>query len=275
MSAPPFDSLNLGNHVGDSPRAVQANRQKLQATLAQITPGVHTVFLQQVHGIEVALLQETASASQEVDVICADACISASRGIACTIMVADCLPVLLTNRQGTVVAAAHAGWRGLAGGSDGMGILEAVFNNATLTQTGQALEAIKIGANATKNSKNSKNSKDLKDSYSAAEALVWLGPCIGPLAFEVGAEVRDAFCRHDSAAAVHFQKNSQGRFLADLAALARQRLHALGVSADAIYGNDSSAGWCTVGNPLRFFSHRHGSTSLGGSGRMAACIWRS
>ncbi|MBY0453277.1 MAG: peptidoglycan editing factor PgeF [Burkholderiaceae bacterium] len=249
VSAAPFDSLNLGDHVGDVPTAVQTNRQRLQAALAQVTPNAHPVFLQQVHGTEVVVLDATVPQGTR-----ADACVSARAGIVCTIMVADCLPVLLAHRQGSAVAAAHAGWRGLAGNA-GLGVLETTFELfSALALEQQANVAIKKGADI------------------AADTLAWLGPCIGPQAFEVGAEVREAFCRHNADAAQHFQANGGGKFLADLAALARQRLHALGITA--VYGNDSSAGWCTVGNPSRFFSHRQGSASVGGSGRMAACIWR-
>ena len=231
VSQAPFDSLNLGNHVGDAPAAVQANRAALQAAMQEQGRPVRPVFLRQVHGTRtLALCADTPDEAE------ADACTSATPGLACTIMVADCLPVLLCNRAGTLVAAAHAGWRGLAGG-----VLEA------------ALAAFAPQHEA-----------------GPSEVLAWLGPCIGPQAFEVGAEVCAAFCAHDAAAAGCFTAQLGGKFLADLPALARRRLRAAGV--DAISGNDGSAPWCTVANPLRFFSHRRGS-ALGGSGRMAACVW--
>lgn len=259
VSRPPYDSLNLGDHVGDVPLAVQANRRVLQDALASITPQARAVFLQQVHGFEVVTLSAALP-----DGICADACVSTERGVACTIMVADCLPVLLTNRQGSVVAAAHAGWRGLAG-IDGTGVLEAVVKNFSAQALAvQAPSAIKSEANSV-----------LSGAIAprvGTDMLAWLGPCIGPQAFEVGAEVREAFCAHDAAAAEHFRARAPGKYLADLAALARQRLCALGIAQ--VYGNDSSAPWCTVGNASRFFSHRQGSIALGGSGRFAACIWR-
>ena len=111
-----------------------------------------------------------------------------------------------------------------------------------------------------------------KEAY--GDIIAWLGPCIGPTAFEVGAEVRDAFCAHDPQAAACFATGAApGKFMADLAGLARQRLRAAGVLA--LYGNDSSAAWCTVGNPSRFFSHRRDSALLGSSGRFAACVWRT
>ncbi|WP_027995093.1 peptidoglycan editing factor PgeF [Simplicispira psychrophila] len=256
VSAAPFDSLNLGDHVGDMPAAVHTNRQVLQAALNAITPGTQPVFLQQVHGTKVLDLLEREGALPADS--CADAYATTAEGLACTIMVADCLPVLLTNRQGSAVAAAHAGWRGLAG-TDGLGILETFYKHfVTLIQAQQAPVAIKNEA--------------IENSDMAADLLVWLGPCIGPQSFEVGAEVRAIFCAHDSAAAVHFVPYGPSKYRADLAALARQRLRALGITQ--IYGNDGSAEWCTVANPSRFFSHRRDSATLGASGRFAVCIWR-
>ena len=146
------------------------------------------------------------------------------------------------------MAAAHAGWRGLAG-EGGFGVLEAT------------LEAFRPGA-------------QVKPACVAIDLIAWLGPCIGPRAFEVGQEVRDAFLQdlHDPALAgplsACFVPLGQGKYLADLAGLARHRLAALGISR--LYGNDSSPTWCTVGNASRFFSHRRDRVS----GRMAACIWR-
>ena len=102
--------------------------------------------------------------------------------------------------------------------------------------------------------------------------MAWLGPCIGQAAFEVGAEVREAFVAHDARAAQHFMAGAQpGKYQADLAALARQRLRRAGITA--IYGNDSSVQWCTASVPSRFFSHRRDSARLGRTGRMAASIW--
>lgn len=265
VSAAPFDHLNLGDHVGDAPAAVHANRQILQGALNSITSGTQPVFLQQVHGTQVLDLDllEAQVGLPAGTGTCADASATTAARLACTIMVADCLPVLLTNRQGSAVAAAHAGWRGLAG-IDGVGVLETVFKRFTaLTQIQQAQAAIK--------------SEVLEDTAAildmAAETIVWLGPCIGPQAFEVGAEVRAAFCAHDSAAAVHFVPHGAGKYRADLAALARQRLGVLGITQ--IYGNDSSTDWCTVANASRFFSHRRSSATGDASGRFAVCIWRS
>lgn len=252
VSAAPYDRLNLGDHVGDDPQAVQTNRGVLQQALRERTAGARAVFLRQVHGTRVAHLARGTPDGAE-----ADACTSTQPGLACTIMVADCLPVLLAHRSGGVVAAAHAGWRGLAGEA-GQGVLEAVFQDFSAQVVAQrALNALENGA---------AEPRDV-----AADTLAWLGPCIGPQAFEVGAEVRAAFCERDAGAQTHFSAQAGGKYLADLAGLARRRLAALGVTA--VYGNDGSAPWCTVGNPSRFFSHRRDTLALGGSGRLAACVW--
>ncbi|MEO7400070.1 MAG: peptidoglycan editing factor PgeF [Polaromonas sp.] len=242
MSLPPHDSMNLGDHVGDLPARVAANRALLHAAT-----GTRAVFLNQVHGREVlALALDTADGQV------ADACVTAQRKLACTVMVADCLPVLLTTREGDAVAAAHAGWRGLAGSGTpgGMGVLESVY--ASFSALVQQLRP-----------------------HSAIETIAWLGPCIGPTAFEVGAEVKAAFEAWQPEAARCFVAIGDGKFLADLPALARLRLHALGITQ--VYGNDGSAPWCTAGNPLRFFSHRRdtgpGGNGFGTTGRMAASIW--
>lgn len=244
-SKAPFDSFNLGDHVRDDPAAVAANRERLREAT-----GVRPVFLKQVHGIEVAALDpETADGTE------ADACLSMQPGVACTIMVADCLPVLFTNTAGTVVAAAHAGWRGLVGeGAEpaGQGVLEATFNAFV-----QALQSEDPAAS--------------RDSV-AAGTLVWLGPCIGPEAFEVGPEVRKAFvAQHASAAACFAPSSAPGKYRANLQALARLCLLALGITK--VSGNDGTPAWCTVSQDSKFFSHRRDAVRLGSTGRMAACIW--
>lgn len=242
VSSAPFDSFNLGDHVGDAPASVAANRARLGAVL-----GAEPLFLQQVHGTAVAELDRMAQAQRGSGVAVADACLSARVGQVCTIMVADCLPVLLTDRAGRWVGAAHAGWRGLAG-VQGHGVVEALL--ASLRQRAAALG----------------------QPVDNQDWLAWLGPCIGPTAFEVGAEVREVFCATQPAAQACFVPRPQGKFLADLAALARLRLSAAGVAA--VWGNDSSPGWCTVGQSSRFFSHRRDAAGRGSTGRMAACIWR-
>jgi polyphenol oxidase len=238
VSRPPYDSLNLGDHVRDDPAAVRTNRCILRDAI-----GARPVFLQQVHGTQSVLLDEDTP-----DGVAADACVTGQPGVACAVMVADCLPVLFSNTQGTVVAAAHAGWRGLAGES-GHGVLESIV---TAFRQLAAVGSTKAGARMD-------------------DILVWLGPCIGQQAFEVGAEVRAAFCSADPLADMHFRSHGQGKYLADLAGLARQRLSALGIKR--IFGNDSSPAWCTVGNPSRFFSHRRDAMARGSSGRLAACVW--
>lgn len=228
VSVAPYDALNLGEHVGDLPQAVAANRAQLQQAL-----GVRPVFLNQVHGTEVLALQvDCADGAQ------ADGSWTEQPGLACTVMVADCLPVLLCSADGARVAALHAGWRGLAGGAGATGVLESFL---------QSQSALGVPPE---------------------QWMAWLGPCIGPQAFEVGDEVRAAFVGHSSAASSAFTPHGPGKWLANLALLARQRLQAAGVAP--VYGNDSSAPWCTVGNRLRFFSHRRDRVS----GRQAAGIWR-
>jgi hypothetical protein len=237
VSAPPFDSFNLGDHVRDDPAAVTHNRQRL----AQAT-GARPVFLQQVHGTAVAVLD-----AQTPDGTVADACVSTQRRVACTVMVADCLPVLFTDAAGTVVAAAHAGWRGLAGG-----VLEACADRFA-----QAVVQRHPGADATQVPR---------------DTLAWLGPCIGPQAFEVGEEVREAFVAwRGEAAACFVALPHAGKFLANLPQLARLRLQAMGIAQ--VHGNDGSLAWCTVTRSSRFFSHRRDAARLGSTGRMAASIW--
>ncbi|HSV79310.1 MAG TPA: laccase domain-containing protein, partial [Ramlibacter sp.] len=169
VSAAPYDTLNLGDHVGDDPARVAENRRRFAAALR-----ARPVFLQQVHGWDVARV-----AADTPDGTQADACWTTERGVACTIMVADCLPVLLADRAGRVVGAAHCGWRGLAG-RDGQGVLEALW-----AQMQPRMAATPEGA--------------------GAAALAWLGPCIGPQAFEVGPEVREAFVAQDAGAAAAFR----------------------------------------------------------------------
>ncbi len=249
VSAAPFDSLNLGDHVGDDPAAVAQNRARLSEVLRQ--QGAHDpAFLKQVHGTQVLRLNENPPPT-----VVADACLTDCVGVVCTIMVADCLPVLLADRGARCVAAAHAGWRGLAGvDHGGVGVLESTW--AAWMQTMR------------------QHHPGQSDTALAQQTWVWLGPCIGPSAFEVGDEVRVAFQsgaeRYSDACFVPHAERA-GQWWADLAGLARQRLAALGVVD--VQGNDSSTPWCTVTNTSRFFSHRRDAAVLGGSGRMAACVW--
>ncbi len=247
VSQPPFDSLNLGRPSPDDPAAVDTNRARLQAAL-----GVAPVYVSQVHGVQTVEL--AAAPRADAAALEADGVVCATRGVVCTIRVADCLPVLLTDNSGLVVAAAHAGWRGLA-----HGVLERNF---------ACFEALVL-SQSPRTSKHPEEAGEVAPV--APNTLAWLGPCIGPQAFEVGPEVRDAFLSADASVEPCFVPTKGGKWFADLAALARVRLRTLGVTR--IYGNDSSRPWCTVSNPSRFFSHRRDTVLLGGSGRMAACIW--
>lgn len=234
-----FASMNLGDHVGDDPAAVAANRAALAERL-----GARPVFMQQVHGLQVARLTPDSP-----DGLQADGAVSTVPGLACVVMVADCLPILLAHERLPAVAALHAGWRGLAGQGEA-GIVEAAWAQL---QRSTGMPAHEL----------------------AAGMMAWLGPCIGPRVFEVGAEVREAFVATQPEAAACFQPQGAGKFLADLPALARLRLQRLGLSRS--FGNDGSDAWCTV-SQSRFFSHRRvrgraGALAGDTGGRMAACIW--
>lgn len=235
LSVAPYDSLNLGSHVGDAPQAVAHNRAVLRRHI-----GLEPNYLEQVHSTRVVSLDAALSGTA-----CADGSATRTPGVVCSVMVADCLPVLLSDRQGRWVAALHAGWRGLLGEASA-GVLEqgvgAYFKQFMPSVT---VDIARV----------------------APDLIAWLGPCIGPQAFEVGAEVRQAFVAVDAGAAQCFQPLLPDKWLADLPALARRRLAACGVTA--VYGNDGSRPWCTVSNPARFFSHRRDRVS----GRMAACVW--
>ena len=231
-SAPPYNSLNLGSHVGDKAADVLRNRTKLQEKLALVRP----VYLNQVHGTElVELVQDSP------DGLAADGVYTRERGVACSIMVADCLPVLLCDTRGTMVGAAHAGWRGLAG-VGGVGVLEKMHKRFMPVAP-------------------------VKPNDSAIEIIAWLGPCIGPRAFEVGADVVQAFVQDCPDAEQHFLPQTKGKYLVNLQGLARQKLAALGVTQ--VFGNDGTDLWCTALNPSQFFSHRRDRVS----GRQLACIW--
>jgi YfiH family protein len=216
---PPFDSMNLAAHVDDDPAAVSANRARLRAHLP-----AEPSWLQQVHGTRVVEADEAAAPPQ------ADACIARDAGKVCAVMIADCLPVLLCDRAGTTVAAAHAGWRGLSAG-----VVE-----ATVAAMG----------------------------CDPSQLLAYLGPAIGPQAFEVQADVLDAFTRVNPRAADFFRARpvpagAPRKWLADLYGLARQRL--VGAGVRALYGGVG----CTFSEPTRFFSHRRDRRT----GRQAALIW--
>ena len=217
FSTAPWAALNLGDHVGDDPASVRRNRELLRATLG--LPG-EPAWLQQVHGTAVVA---AATASSRV----ADASWTTKPGIVCAVLTADCLPVLFCNRAGTHVAAAHAGWRGLAAG-----VLESTVGLL------------------------------IADGVRPDSLLAWLGPAIGPAAYEVAGDVRDAFLQADPAAAIAFQPHRPGHWLLDLYAAARLRLRRAGVTA--VTGGD----YCTLAEPQRFFSHRRD----GVTGRQATVI---
>lgn len=222
ISQPPYQSQNLAQHVGDDPQAVAHNRQQLQAALA--LPEIQ--WLEQIHGTELT------EARPDKLVRTADGCFTRQTGLACAVLTADCLPILLCDQQGRQVAAVHAGWRGLAGGI----VAQAV------------------------------------DQFDAApdQLLAWLGPAIGPAAFEVGVEVLESFFElaHNPAEADAIgQCFKPGlrplRFHADLFALTRFALAQQGVSA--VYGG----GLCTYADAQRFYSYRREPVT----GRLASLIW--
>ena len=214
VSPAPWASLNLGDHVGDDPARVAANRSRLLAELP-----APPLWLRQVHGTVVVDAATSAVDSE------ADASFSRVAGVVCAAMTADCLPVLFCDRAGSVVAAVHAGLRGRLAG---------------VRESSLAAMAVAPG-----------------------EVLAWLGPAIGPESFEVGAEVRAAFVARDPASAAAFRAHGDGKWLADLYALARQRLAAAGVAG--VFGG----GACTFADGERYFSFRRD----GVTGRMASLIW--
>jgi polyphenol oxidase len=191
VSLSPYDSLNLAAHVDDVADAVQENRRRVRARLGL---PAEPVWLQQVHGVEVADLDVATSHDVETRVPAgrrADAAVTRLPGRVCVIQVADCMPVLFAARDGSTVGAAHAGWRGLAGG-----VLEETVRKLAVPP---------------------------------AQLIAWLGPAIGQGHFEVGDDVRSAFVSSNPDAASAFEANSRGRWQCDLYALARRRLSALGI----------------------------------------------
>lgn len=210
-----FTSLNLGAHVGDNPLHVARNREIVQQQV-----GLPVVYLNQIHGISVV------NAAEHIgNVPDADAAVDSSGRVACASMTADCLPVLFCDKAGTVVAAAHAGWRGLAGG---------VLQNTIAEMN-----------------------------VPPVEIMAYLGPAIGPDAFEVGQDVFDAFYARMHEAENAFEPIGNGKYLADIYTLARTTLRREGVSM--IYGGHH----CTVLERDTFFSYRRN----GKTGRMASIIW--
>ncbi len=214
VSTGPYASLNLGGHVGDVVASVVQNRTILRASLPS-----EPVWLKQVHSVAVAEADAAAGVPE------ADAAVARRAGTVCAVLTADCLPLLLCDRHGAVVGAAHAGWRGLADG-----VIEAT-----------------VAAMA----------------VPTADLLAWLGPAIGPQSFEVGDEVRAGFTARHPAAAAAFVPHGSVKWLADIYALARLRLAALGV--EHVYGG----GLCTYRDSECFYSYRRD----GVTGRMASLVW--
>ncbi|MDP1864579.1 MAG: peptidoglycan editing factor PgeF [Thiobacillus sp.] len=215
VSSPPWDSLNLGDHVGDDATHVAENRARLRLKLP-----AEPAWLKQIHG---TIVVDAGSGE-----LTADASVTRQAGCVCAVLTADCLPVLFCDRAGRVVAAAHAGWRGLA-----QGVLE----------TTVAAMQVPPG-----------------------EVLAWMGAAIGPDAFEVGEDVRQAFIQQHPEAAAAFVPHPSGvpgKWLADIYQLARNRLNRVGVQA--IYGG----GRCTFNETAQFYSYRR----EGVTGRMASLIW--
>ena len=226
-----YASLNLGVAVGDEPAAVAENRARFTAAL-----GAQPVWLRQVHGIRVVRLHAGGDITPDEP---ADAAWSSDTGVACTVQVADCLPVLFARRDGSAVAAAHAGWRGLAAG-----VLEAT------------VQALCSGAGGGR-------------SAAPADVVAWLGPCIGPREFEVGADVLQAFgedpASPDAQRFIYRERpDGAARWRAHLPRLARERLAVAGVK------HITEAGACTADDRSAFFSFRRD----GITGRMAAAVWR-
>ncbi|EMR13678.1 hypothetical protein MPL1_04050 [Methylophaga lonarensis MPL] len=216
FSPPPYDSLNLGDHVADDPKNVHRNRQQL-ITLADLPE--MPLWLNQTHSTRVIDSDEWQSGIE------ADAIISERPGHVCSVLTADCLPLLVCDVRGNQVAAIHAGWRGLLSG-----IIETTVKRFNAPM------------------------QDL---------LVWLGPAIGPSAFEVGPEVYQAFTAHHAIAAEAFTASENGHHYADIYQLARQRLQLRGVHN--IFGGE----YCTFNQADQFFSYRRD----GVTGRMASIIW--
>lgn len=228
-----YASLNLGDHVGDAPERVARNRAILREHLQLPS---EPFWLRQVHGCTLAGEDSAIPSDARTLGGCeADGAVTSDPGVVCVVMTADCLPVLMCDDRGTRVAAVHAGWRGLASG-----ILE------------RAIAAMGVSSGRIQS-----------EPMASERILVWLGPVIGPDAFEVGPEVRERFLEADPESIDAFRASRDGRFLADLVGLARRRLARLGVTG--VYGG----GYCTHSNPRRFFSYRRD----GVTGRMASLIW--
>ena len=225
VSRAPYDELNLGYATKDDRASVVENETLVAAAMGVRTEAIRWAY--QVHGVGVHHAESLpVNAPLGETTITGDAIVSHTPGLVCGIKIADCMPVLFAARDGTGVGAAHAGWRGLSGG--------------VLENTVAAMRA------------------------DPSEIVAWMGPCIGPKAFEVGEDVRDAFVKHDARAAQHFSPSTTpGKFLCDLYSIARLRLATLGIAE--FTGGD----YCTFDQSELFFSHRRNPLT----GRMAAFVW--
>ncbi|MDP1541323.1 MAG: peptidoglycan editing factor PgeF [Moraxellaceae bacterium] len=227
VSVAPFNSLNLGDHVDDEPTAVRSNRERVQQLAQSLSPSTPLKPAVWLRQVHgVVVFDAGQNDLSEQSIPEADAATTAQFGQPVTVMTADCLPVFFTNRQGNQVAVAHAGWRGLCDG-----VLEATVACFAPSD----------------------------------ELMAWLGPAIGPSAFEVGEDVRAAFVAVDASAVTAFNAIAAkpGHYLADIYALARLRLNNVGVTA--VYGGNA----CTVTQSDEFFSFRRD----GRTGRMVSLIW--
>ncbi|HSI43393.1 MAG TPA: peptidoglycan editing factor PgeF [Methylotenera sp.] len=212
-----YTSLNLGEHVKDDPLAVAHNRQLLSPYLPS-----EPVWMNQVHGVEVIDAAKSGCLEN------ADGAFTTHTDVVCVTMTADCLPVLLCDKAGTVIAAVHAGWRGLCDG---------VIKSAIAKMPAKP-----------------------------ENILAWLGPAIGPNAFEVGDDVREQFLQKDAQANSAFKPHGD-KWLCDIYTLAKQRLVSTGVKG--IYGGSVNEEFCTYTDETRFFSFRRDNAT----GRMASLIW--
>lgn len=239
-----LDGLNLGAHVGDEPARVQSHRDALEQAI-----GAKPLWLNQVHGAALLRvddaqlsMRQDPSETLSTDLPAVDALITNQSGQAACIMAADCLPVLAATADGQWVGAAHAGWRGLAAG-----VLENLMSGLQVAMT----EAQAAGG------------------PSDSSIMVWLGPCIGPQAFEVGAEVLEAFGLQAADALVQASHRPQ-HFYLDLAGLAARRLQHWARQHDITLDLRTEDQACTWSDPQQFYSHRRAAPC----GRMAFLIWR-
>ncbi|MBA3696136.1 MAG: peptidoglycan editing factor PgeF [Methylotenera sp.] len=217
VSKPPYETLNFGEHVKDNPLSVAHNRQLLSPYLPS-----EPVWMNQIHSTQVIDAAKSGCLKN------ADGAFTTEANVVCVTMTADCLPVLLCDKTGTVVAAVHAGWRGLCDG-----VIEAAI---------------------------------AKMPAKPEDILAWLGPAIGPNAFEVSDDVREQFMHEDEQATAAFKPHSD-KWLCDIYTIAKQRLISVGVKA--IYGSSVNEEFCTYTDKTRFFSFRRDNTT----GRMASLIW--